>query len=286
MKNLSYSLFFLLILLFLAACSPVEKEAAEVREAQKKTSFRLIQKDNFYGILDAAKLEGTLLVFDLEKNAYYFNDTEAMYRRELPASTFKIPNSIIALETGVIKDQNTILPWNGEKRRMKIWEKEMNFQEGFRKSCLPCYRVIADSVGFDKMQDWLEKLEYGKMEFSQEDLNLFWVKGNSTISPLEQVDFLARFYEGRLPISSRTVDIVKQMMFLEETTEYTLYGKTGWGVVGEKNNGWFVGFLEAKGKTYFFATNVHPKSDFDMKDFAKIRSSVTMEALRELSFSH
>ena len=121
------------------------------------------------------------------------------------------------------------------------------------------------------------------MEFSEEDLNLFWVKGNSTISPLEQIDFLRRFYEGSLPISKRTQSIVKEMMLLEEESSYRLYGKTGWGVVGDQNNGWFVGFVEKGNQTYFFATNVSPKEGFDMKNFAKIRLAITKDALREMA---
>ncbi len=200
----------------------------------------------------------------------------------MPASTFKIPNSIIALETGVIGDDTTVIKWDGQPRRLAVWEQDLQFKDAFRVSCVPCYQEIARKIGTERMNSWLSKLNYPGMIVSDSTIDRFWLEGTSKISQMQQVDFLERFYFSKLPISERTTNIMKQIMQVEKTDAYTLSGKTGWGIRDGKNNAWYVGYLETKGNVYFFATNVIPLPGFDLDNFTTARIEVTKAALREM----
>lgn len=236
----------------------------------------------FNYLLDSFNLEGSILVFDSENEVCYSNNFQWANEGHLPASTFKIPNSIIALETGVIENDSSILHWNGEKRALKVWEKDLKFYEAFRVSCVPCYQEIARKIGYDRMRSWLEKLDYPGMTFSAEEIDKFWLEGDSRISQMQQIDFLKRFYFSELPVSRETETIVKQIMQVEKTDRYTLSGKTGWGIRDGKNNAWYVGFLETQDNVWFFATNVVPKEGFNMDNFTQARIEITKAALKRM----
>jgi beta-lactamase class D len=234
----------------------------------------------FQAILDSAGVEGVILVFDSNANSFYSNDFEKCSLGHLPASTFKIPNSIIALETGVIDSDSTLIPWDGQPRRLPQWEKDLYFREAFHVSCVPCYQEIARKIGVQRMQENLEKLGYGDMVVDSSTIDLFWLEGESMISPFQQVDFLRRFFRAELPISSRTYSIMKRLMVIEESDSARLSGKTGWSIRNGNNNGWFVGYLETGGNVVFIATNIDPKAEFNMDMFAVIRKEISMKAIK------
>ncbi|MEM6298790.1 MAG: penicillin-binding transpeptidase domain-containing protein, partial [Bacteroidota bacterium] len=110
----------------------------------------------------------------------------------------------------------------------------------------------------------------------------FWLVGDSKITAFEQINFLQRFYESKLPITERTERIMREMIVIENKTTYSLSGKTGWSIRGDHNNGWFVGYVERDKKVYYFATNVEPEVDFDMSQFPTARKKVTYQALEEM----
>nr|WP_235982982.1 class D beta-lactamase [Kordia aestuariivivens] len=236
----------------------------------------------FQKIIDSVKLKGAILVYDLREDVHYSNDFSWAETGKLPASTYKIPNSIIALETGVVADQNTIFVWNGEKRFLKSWEEDLTFTQAFQRSCVPCYQEIAREVGVESMNAYLEKFQYGNIQVDSTNLDSFWLQGNSRITQFQQIDFLTRLYQSKLPISKRTETIMKDIMIVKETETYTLRGKTGWSISDGINNGWFVGYVEKEDKIFFFATNVEPTGKFNQKAFIKNRKEITYKALRQL----
>lgn len=266
-----------LIGLFACAAKKTEAEKKETKVVQRET---VIPK--FQTILDTADVEGAILIYDLEEDRYYSNDFDWTRKGNLPASTFKITNSIIGLETGVVESDSTLFPWNGEKRRLKLWEQDLIFRDAFHFSCVPCYREIARKIGESKMNEFLEKLEYGDMKVDSSNVDLFWLVGASKISQYQQIDFLQRFYQSKLPISERTEQIMKLMMVIEDSEDYKLSGKTGWSITDDKNNSWFVGYVETQSKAYFFATNLEPKEQFDMDRFPMVRKEVTLKALEAM----
>ena len=266
----------ILILILITSCTN-SKTRSEKQEEQKE-----ITRSEFQIILDSANVNGSILVFDLNENKYYSNDYEWARKGRLPASTFKITNSIIGLETKVIENDSTIFKWNGEPRSYKSWEQDLSLKNAFHYSCVPCYQEVARAIGVKRMNDYLSRLEYGNMQVDSTNIDVFWLEGESEISQFEQIDFLKRFYRNELPISERTETIMKRMMVMAENEEHKLRGKTGWSVRNGNNNGWFVGYLETQNNTYFFATNIEPKEDFDMDKFPSARKKVTFIALDEL----
>lgn len=268
--------YFFIIIVLLFSCKNEEKSKKE------KVETKFLVNNQFQKILDSTKLEGAILVYDLHKDVYYSNNFDWCKTGNLPASTFKIPNSIIALEAGVVKNDSAIFKWNGESRYLKIWEQDLTFKEAFQYSCVPCYQEVARKIGVERMQSSLAKLNFGSMDVNETTLDNFWLEGKSKINQFEQIDFLKRLYNSELPISKRTESIVKKMMIISKHNQYVLRGKTGWSVRGEENNGWFVGYVLVQNNAYFFATNVVPKKNFNMKFFSKERKEVVFKALKEL----
>lgn len=196
------------------------EEMEEVREIE--TSVEVFQS-----LLDSAGVKGSILVLDLAEGRYYSNDFEWAKRGNLPASTYKITNSMIALETGVLEDDSSMFIWNGEQRRLRRWEQDLSLKNAFHYSCVPCYQEVARSIGVERMNAYLGKLNYGTMDVDSTTIDMFWLEGKSRISQFEQVDFLSRFYRSELPIEERTEMIMKRMMIIEEREDFRLTGKTG-----------------------------------------------------------
>jgi beta-lactamase class D len=266
-------------LLALVSCSP--------RQGSQKSPENLIIQSAVYSpdlqqIIDSANVTGSILVYDQQNNTYWSNDFSRCDSGFLPASTFKIPNSIIALETGVVKNDSTVFKWNGEKRMLPAWEQDLTFADAFRVSCVPCYQELARKIGPVRMKEYLMKLNYGNMKVDSTNIDLFWLEGDSRISMNQQLDFMQRFYSGELPVSERTREILKRMMVIEDNGKYIFSGKTGWSIRNGNNNGWFVGYLETKGPVYFIVTNIEPREAFNMDLFPKIRTQISLEAFKKL----
>jgi beta-lactamase class D len=264
----------------LIACQPKQESHEQAPQVSNETTK--VIKPVLKSILDSAKVEGAIVLYKPASDSMFSNDFEWADVKRIPASTFKITNSIIGLETGVVENEQTSFPWDGTPRRLKMWERDFVFKEAYRYSCLPCYQEVARSVGVARMNRMLDSLGYSEPVADSTNIDLFWLNGDLKISMYEQLDFLQRIYNKQLPIAERTFNIMREIMLLEKTDEYALFGKTGWAIRNGNNNGWFVGFVETKGETWFFATNIDPESDFDMDKFAMIRKDITMKAFNKL----
>ena len=236
----------------------------------------------FQQILDSHQLKGSILIARVEDSLYLSNDPQRTWNRYLPASTFKIVNSIIALETGVVEDDSTLFPWNGEKRRLPVWEQDLIFSQAFHYSCVPCYQEIARKIGPVRMRHYLDTLRYGKIVVDSSSIDVFWLEGTSGISQQEQVGFLHRFYEKQLPVSERTYEVMRRMMVIDTLPNGVLSGKSGWVIRNGTDIGWFVGYYETENAVWYLATNVEPLPGRDLDDFPSVRLQVTREALRML----
>lgn len=272
-------IYLLSIVILVFSCSnektnPDKNQSAEMEREVLVPAFQIF--------IDSADVKGSILMYDLKEDKYYSNDFDWAKKGYLPASTFKIPNSMIALETGVVENDSTLFKWNGEERRLRIWEQDMIFKEAFHLSCVPCYQEVARKIGVKRMNEYLDKLDYGNMKVDSTNIDRFWLEGESKINQYQQIAFLKRFYNAELQISQRTEAIMKKMMVIEEVDHYTISGKTGWSIRNGNNNGWFVGFVETNENTYFFATNIEPNQRFDMDMFPMIRKDLTFKALQQM----
>ena len=268
----------LVILVCVSSCRELKKDATE-QNPDAETERQFLTPE-FQSILDSAEVTGSIVLYDLREDTFYSNDFERANQGKLPASTFKIANSIIGLETGVIESDTIIFKWDGQERGNSKWEQDLILRDAFRFSCVPCYQKVAREIGSERMNEYVNKLDYGAMQVDSSNIDMFWLEGNSRITPMQQIDFLKRLYLSELPISDRTEQILSRTMLIEETEGYRLSGKTGLSNTDHGYNGWFVGFIECNVDTYFFATNIEPKNDFDYERFVESRLKVTFDALK------
>lgn len=227
-------------------------------------------------------VEGSILIYDSNRNRIFQHNPSRNATSFLPASTFKILNSLIALETGVISDEIAILTWDGIHRKQPEWNRDLNMREAIKLSAYWFYQVLARRVGHDRMQKWVSQVGYGNQKIgNKEDIDKFWLRGELRITPEQQIQFLRRFYNNDLPFSKRSLSIVKDIMILEKTPDYAIRGKTGW--VGFDDGvkpqiGWLVGYLEKGKEVYFFATNIEIRNEKD----ASARLTLTRRCLKDL----
>ena len=250
---------------------------------KEQSANKNIIKPEFQSIIDSSDVIGSILIYDLNQDVYYSNDFEWSNKGNLPASTFKIANSIIGLETGVIENDSVIFKWDGEKKWLKNWEQDLILRDAFQFSCVHCYQEVARKIGSKRMNDYVSKLNYGNLEIDATNIDKFWLEGASRISQMQQIDFLKRLYNFELPISKRTESIMRNIMLIEETDQYKLSGKSGLSNNNGEYNGWFVGFVEFKNNTYLFATNLEPKKEFNFDSFIKKRLDLTLLGLRKMN---
>lgn len=207
------------------------------------------------------------MILDSNNNQIFQHNPQRNTTAFLPASTFKILNSLIALETGVISDEIAVLTWDGIPRQVPAWNRDLNMREAIKLSAIWFYQVLARKVGHDRMQQWVTQVGYGNQQIGDSnDIDKFWLQGDLRITPQEQIQFLRRLYENDLPFSERSISIVKDIMIMEQTPDYTITGKTGW--VGFADDvtpkiGWNIGYLEKEGNVYFFATNIDIQNEND-----------------------
>jgi beta-lactamase class D len=201
---------------------------------------------------------GCFVAREITSGRTWRSQVKACQRRRSPFSTFKIPNSLIGLETGVLADAEATIPWDRERYPAEgwwpaEWQDTHTLRSAFAHSVVPYYRALATRIGAENMKRFLRAFAYGNQAMKPA-LDDFWLGGALAISASEQVEFLTRLYQGELPVSPRTLSIVKDIMVIERAPGYVLSGKTGSGEIGRgRYLGWLVGFVESCGKVYTFA---------------------------------
>ncbi|MDX9703090.1 MAG: penicillin-binding transpeptidase domain-containing protein [Candidatus Auribacterota bacterium] len=183
-------------------------------------------------------------------------------RRLSPCSTFKIYNTLIGLELGLIKGADSPwYKWDGNHRDIDGWNQDLTLRDAFRVSAVPAYQILARQIGIERMKTYIDQIDYGTKDISA-GIDIFWLYRQGTVSIMisatEQVLLLNKLLDGKLPFAEQNFAILRDVMEVVKTEKGTLYGKTGSGMDsdGKWFLGWFVGFLEHNGTTYIFACNV------------------------------
>lgn len=220
-------------------------------------------------------VEGSILILNFNNLKSYQYNAGRNATAYTPGSTFKILNSLIALEEGVIDNDLSILTWDGVRRSIPSWNRDLNMREAFKTSAVWFYQVLARRVGYEQIQRWVTQVDYGNYEIgSEDDIDDFWLGGELKITPQGQIKFMRRLYTNDLPFSERSIAIVKDIMIVEKTPIYVIRAKTGWA----KQIGWYVGYLEQDKNVYFFATNLDISNEIDLPK----REELTRRCLEEL----
>lgn len=208
--------------------------------------------------------EGCFVLLDQEKNQYTIYNYKKAKKQVSPCSTFKIMNTLIGLDAGILQDENTTFLWDGTDYKSPSWNKDQTLAEAVKNSTFWYFQQNAKLVGPERMQYYLDQMKYGNRDISG-GLTVFWEQSSLKISPIEQVQFLQKIHEGKTIFSQSTLDVLKKVIWISEKDGAVLSGKTGSGLREEGRfipegpedgyvRGWFVGYVEKDGNTYYVAT--------------------------------
>ena len=204
----------------------------------------------------------------------------------LPASTFKIINALVGIETGRVTDTSSIITWDNVNRRIPEWNQDLTMSKAFEYSSVPWFQELARRIGKDTMQYWLDTLGYGslvKKAAIGNNLDTFWLDNTVKVTADEQMGLVKRLYFSQLPFQARSQRMVKSMMLREQRPGYSLSYKTGWGIT-EKNHqlGWIIGWIEENKHPYFFVLQLEsPDPTFEMN---VVREKMLKYILRHYGF--
>ena len=238
----------------------------------EETSSIVLRAD-FRPLFEAHQVEGSILIYDLREDTFTGYNAERFETAYVPASTYKIFNSLVALETGVLADENEVIPWDGKERAWDMWNQDHTLRSALKYSAVWFYQEVARRVGEERMQHYVDAAGYGNQDISG-GIDMFWLGGGLRITSAQQIDILRRLYHDELSFSQRTMDIVKDIIVLEETEDSVFRGKTGW----HDQTGWLVGYLEQNENVYFFATTIAIMKSED----SRAREAVTRDVFKHL----
>lgn len=222
------------------------------------------------------KVNGTFVLHSLSSGKSEFYNKARSDSSFLPASTFKILNSLIALETNSVCSINDTIKWDGIDRGWDKWNCDQSMKTAMPFSCIWFYQELARRVGKETMQKWINEVKYGNTKMGAQ-IDNFWLEGALRISANEQIKFIERLIKNKLPFDIDNQKIVKELMIMESTKDYVLHAKTGWAMRVKKQVGWYVGYVVAKNQIWIFAMNM----DIKKKSDARYRKQITYEILEK-----
>jgi beta-lactamase class D len=233
-------------------------------------------RNDFAKYYSEYRLSGSFVLYDLKKDQYtYYNQAQAKQAYP-PGGTFKLFLSLVGFETGNINTEGSEAP----DRMKTVWKHEHDRNNKYQNSTVYYYDELSRKIGAPAVKGWMDKVAYGNADTTG-GVPAFWQTGGLKISPEEQVGFLRKLYEHRLPFSVDNMDKVKSMMAITDTTGYSIKGKTGWAEQDNQDIGWYVGYIETKDDTYFFANCVQ-SSDPGNPYFENARVDIVNKILRNL----
>lgn len=213
--------------------------------------------DDLNHIFDDAGLTGTLVIERLSDGREWTAFPDRSDVRIAPASTFKIPNALIQLQTGTVSGaDDDLLAWDGVSRGGS-WDDAQSLRTAFRRSAVWAFQAWTAETGHAAMREQIAGLNYGNGEIGgPESVTTFWLDGTLRISAREQIGFLRRLEARDLPFRSDVMEDVIDIMETDRGETWVLRAKTGWGIREDPHVGWYVGWLETGDEVYFFALNV------------------------------
>lgn len=250
------------LILLLTVISPISSAAQE--------------RPDWGRFFEEFEAQGTLVVDDerVASNSVLVYEPERARKRFSPASTFKIPHTLFALDAGALRDEFQVFEWDGVERDFPGHNRDQDLRSAMRNSTLWVYRQFAKEIGEQSARDYLRRIDYGNADPSTDEGD-YWVDGNLAISAHEQISFLKRLYRNELPFKTEHQRLVKDVMIVEAGREWILRAKTGW----EGRMGWWVGWVEWPTGPVFFALNIDTPNRTD--DLAK-REQITRAILQSI----
>jgi beta-lactamase class D len=227
-----------------------------------------------------AGTDGTFVGYKIDDYLVIASDKDRSGEAKLPASTFKIPNSIIALETGVVGDPDKdIFKWDGVTRSIEAWNKDHTLRTAIAASAVPVYQEIARRIGAERMQKYVDLFEYGNRNIGG-GIDQFWLTGDLRIDPVQQVDFVDRVRRGTLPVSRRSQELVRDILPVTKVGDAIIRAKSGLlgAEIGKPSLGWMVGWAEKGSANTVFALNLDVREPRHVAD----RMALTQQCLKDI----
>lgn len=230
--------------------------------------------------LESQSIKGVLILCKNSSNSCITNDVVRAKTEYIPASTFKIANSLIGLETGAIKNEYEVFKWDGKPKALKQWEQDLTLRGAIQLSSVPVFQEIARNIGERKMREYLKKFSYGNANI-EGGIDKFWLEGRLRISAINQIIFVEKLAHNLLPATNRSQYIVREALITEATSGYVVHSKTGFSGVGTKENpgvGWWIGWIEKGVDTYYFSFNM----DIDREGMLPYRKAIPKKLMESL----
>lgn len=266
-RNKSIVAITLLLTIIVAACS-----------GNKKTSENPIDVSDIY---KKYGFKGAVTIFRDGDDFSFEHDSIVCKTRYSPASTFKIFNSLIALETGSLKDEYEILKTPKTDFKRDSWNHDQNLISAYKNSTVWFYQELARRVGKENYKTFFKLAKFGNQDIG-DTVDNFWLNGKLQITPREQVDFLKKLKYEFLPFNLRNLKILKKIMLQDSGKDWKMYAKTGWtyGNV-HPELGWWVGYVTTPQGNVFFASLIF-KNDKSDEEFIAARKAILKEILIKL----
>jgi len=207
--------------------------------------------DNYFG-----DMKGSFVLYDSSKNKFFVYNKEESLKRISPNSTYKIYSALFALEENVITTDKSYIKWNGKSQPFELWNRDQNLESAIKNSVNWYFNYIDSKNGLYNLDKYFNYINYGNCNLSSGIYN-YWLEGSSLkISTFEQVVLLNNFYNNTFGFNQDNIDEIKKCILISKNENSAIYGKTGTGKINNNTNGSFIGFMESKGNTYFFAANI------------------------------
>lgn len=246
--------------------------------AARAAAPTLVERPDWQAQFDAAGLTGTMVVHKDGAPEILVFDARRAATPYLPASTFKILNSLIALETGAVSSPDEVFPYDGKPRFLPEWNADLTLRQAFAVSCVPVYQEIARRIGPERMAWYVAACGYGNGDIGG-GIDRFWLDGALRVTALEQLDFLGRLYRRELPLRPQVMDDVLAIMIADKTPTAVLRAKTGLTARSRPNVGWYVGSVTRGPDVWYFALNLDVPPDTPAAIPA--RKKIALDILRQ-----
>lgn len=249
-------------------------------------TLNIYAQNKFQEYFDNLNLNGSTTIYDYKNQIWIFTNEQDANIATLPASTFKIPNTLFALEFKAVKDENEIFKWDGKQKEhlgkvIPIWNQDTDLKSAFKNSTIWVYVEVAKRVGRERYQKVLKNIGYGNNNLSEMGTD-FWNYGEFAITPKNQIEFLIKLYENQLPFSKKSIDKTKEIIISKKTSSRIYRSKTGWTRRNGTDIGWWVGYVTTNDNVYFFATRLLKDKNDANPNFEEGRKKITNEILDKI----
>ena len=220
-----------------------------------------VQVNNELGkYFDSASVKGSFALFNNGTGDFaIYNLNRYKDSAYSPAGTYNIVHSLIALETGVVSDENMTIQLDSA----------VSMEAAFKQSVDPYFQEVAKRIGKDTLQFWLDSLAYGNHQIGK-FVDSFWLNNTLKLTADEQLGLVKKLFFNQLPFQKRTHEIVKKMMLQESNANYQLSYKDGLTLLENgKQLAWVAGWIEENKHPYFFVLNLEGPSNSQMTGISK-----------------